>query len=144
MFSFFSNLFRFISWLFIILIITAIAGALYLRTGLPKYNGEIQLEGITAQVEVIRDEHGIPHIYAENDQDAYFALGFVHAQDRLWQMEFQRRVGAGRLSEIFGNRTLDTDKFLRTISVYDYAERSFVNLDAATQDALTIFCPFCA
>ncbi|MEZ4608232.1 MAG: penicillin acylase family protein [Deinococcales bacterium] len=73
-----------------------------------------------------------PHIYAKNREDAFFALGFVHAQDRLWQMEFQRRVAAGRLSEVLGEATLNTDKFLRTLGIYKAAEASLNYLDAET------------
>jgi len=93
LFSLFRKLFNFIFWLIIILLIVALVAAIYLRTGLPKYNGEVQLEGITAKVDIIRDEYGIPHIYAENG----------------------------------------------TLSVYDYAGRSFVNLDQPSQDALTTY-----
>jgi penicillin amidase len=69
--------------------------------------------GLREAVEIVRDEYGVPHIYANNPDDLYFAQGYVHAQDRFWQMEFQRRVGAGRLSEIFGEATLETDIYLR-------------------------------
>jgi len=74
-------------------------------------------------VEVYRDAWGVPHIYASSLEDLYFAQGYVHAQDRLWQMEFQRRVGHGRLSEVLGEATLDTDRFLRTIGTGRAAQR---------------------
>ena len=120
--------------LVLLAIIVLAAGYLWLRGSLPEIDGELQLAGLKAAVEVVRDEHAIPHIYAESTTDAVFAMGFVHAQDRLWQMEFQRRVGAGRLSEMFGEESLAYDKFLRTLGVYRSAERSFENLDAATQE----------
>ena len=94
-------------------IIVLAAGYIWLRGSLPEIDGEVQLAGLKADVEVIRDANAIPHIYAESLQDAAFAMGFVHAQDRLWQMEFQRRIGAGRLSEIFGTESLGYDRFLR-------------------------------
>jgi penicillin amidase len=72
---------------------------------------------------VVRDKEGVPHIFAKTTDDLYLALGFVHAQDRLWQMELQRRTGQGRLSEIFGERTFTTDVFLRTLDLYGHAER---------------------
>jgi len=77
-----------------------------LRSSLPQEDGRLALPGLGAEVRITRDEHGIPTIAAANDQDAAFALGFVHAQDRLFQMDAMRRYGAGRLSEWFGAATL--------------------------------------
>jgi penicillin amidase len=113
--------------------IVVAAGYLWLRGSLPDYDGEMRLAGLGGEVEVIRDSHAIPHVYAGSLPDAAFAMGFVHAQDRLWQMEMQRRVGAGRLSEMFGADSLGIDKFLRTLGVYRVAERNFAALDPATQ-----------
>ena len=84
-------------------------------------------------MEIVRDAHAIPHIYARSARDGAFAMGFVHAQDRLWQMEMQRRIGAARLSEILGDRTLKTDLFLRTLGVYRVAERNFSMLSPEAQ-----------
>ena len=81
-------------------------GYLYLRRSLPLVDGTVTVAGISAPVDIIRDADAIPHIFAANKLDALFGLGYVHAQDRLWQMEFQRRIGHGRLSEIFGAATL--------------------------------------
>src|SRR5688572_12480600 len=89
----------------------------YLRQSLPQTEGEIRLPGLAAPVEILRDHYGIPHIHARSMSDASFALGFVHAQDRLWQMEMNRRIAAGRLSEIVGAGGLETDRFLRTLGV---------------------------
>ena len=80
----------------------AAGGYAWLRTSLPQISGVVVLEGLAAPVEIARDRDGMVRIRARSDRDAYFALGFVHAQDRLWQMEFMRRTGAGRLSEILG------------------------------------------
>ena len=91
------------------------------------------MTGLDAPVEIVRDTHAIPHIYAQSPRDGAFAMGFVHAQDRLWQMEMQRRVGAARLSEIFGDRSLNTDRFLRTLGVYRVAERNFSMLSPETR-----------
>src|SRR5439155_196454 len=66
-------------------------------------------------VDILRDQDHIPHIYAQTKADALYGLGYVHAQDRLWQMEFQRRIGFGRLSEVFGSVTVPQDRFLRTV-----------------------------
>ena len=90
-------------------------------------------------VEVVRDHEGVPHIFAKTTDDLYMALGFVHAQDRLWQMELQRRTGQGRLSEIFGERTFTTDVFLRTLDLYGHAERSLAGLPAETRSALEAY-----
>jgi penicillin G amidase len=87
----------------------------YVRRSLPVIDGETSVQGISAPVEIVRDADAIPHIFAANKADSLFGLGYVHAQDRLWQMEFQRRIGHGRLSEIFGAATLPQDRFLRTV-----------------------------
>lgn len=120
---------------FSIIVIVAIltgGGYLYLRGSLPQTDGTIVLNGLSNSVEITRDASGIPHIDAQNMEDALFALGFVHAQDRLWQMEMNRRIGAGRLSEIMGAPTLGTDKFLRTLGVYDSAKKSLATLNTET------------
>ncbi|MEO0962398.1 MAG: penicillin acylase family protein [Pseudomonadota bacterium] len=90
----------------------------------PDYAGAMDLPGLAAPVEVVRDEHAVPHIFAESDPDAAFALGVSHAQDRLWQMELFRRVVQGRLSEVFGSAALPADKIIRTLDFYGHSERS--------------------
>jgi len=86
-----------------------------MRRSLPTINGTTGVPGISAPIDIVRDADAIPHIFAATKTDALFGLGYVHAQDRLWQMEFQRRVGYGRLSEIFGAAALPQDRFLRTV-----------------------------
>ncbi|MBC8496688.1 MAG: penicillin acylase family protein, partial [Chloroflexi bacterium] len=81
----------------------------------PQIGGEIQLAGLDGPVDIYRDSYGVPHIYGASQHDLFFAQGYVHAQDRFWQMDFWRHQGAGRLSELLGDATLDTDKFLRTL-----------------------------
>lgn len=103
---------------------------------LPTLDGRIAVAGLSAAVDVVRDEAGIPHVYAANDDDAWFALGWLHADDRLWQMEMSRRTAAGRLAEILGPAALDTDRFLRTIGVHRNAEAIAERLDASTRHAL--------
>lgn len=125
--------------LFALALLTLLAAFLYLRSSLPKTRGTLTLPGLTDPVEVVRDANAVPHIYAGSREDAYLALGFVHAQDRLFQMDFQRRVGAGRLSEVLGDATLGTDRFLRTLGVYRVAERSLPNLSAEAQGALSAY-----
>ena len=97
-------------------------GFLWLRSSLPQTVGMIALDGIDAPVEIARDADGIVTIRAANDADAYFALGFAHAQDRLFQMELMRRVGAGRLAEIVGKDAVDLDRRMRTLGLYRLAE----------------------
>ena len=74
-----------------------------MRRPLPKIKGKLHLQGLHAPVEVITDRYGVPHIYARNEADLFFAQGYVHAQERLWQMEFNRRLGSGRVAELFAN-----------------------------------------
>ena len=114
-----------------LLSLTAAAGGayLYLRLSLPTTDGEITVPGLGAPVEVLRDEHSVPHIFAQSEADAQFALGFVHAQDRLWQLEMNRRIAAGRLAEVLGTGALDTDRFLRTLGIRRVAEANVRHLD---------------
>ena len=99
------------------------------KTRLPKLDGEIRLKGLQKPVQVVRDVWGVPHIYAEISSDLFYAQGFVHAQDRLWQMEFSRRVVAGRLAELLGEIALPLDRWMRTLTLRRVAEFE-VNLQA--------------
>ena len=96
---------------------------------LPSYGGAETVRGLDAPVEIVRDAHAIPHIYARSPEDGAFAMGYVHAQDRLWQLEMQRRTGQARLAEIVGEAAIGTDRFLRTLGLYRVAERNFERLD---------------
>jgi penicillin G amidase len=98
-----------------LLVIASVASYLYLRRSLPQIDGTVAVSGISAPIEIVRDADAIPHIFATTLPDALFGLGYVHAQDRLWQIEFQRRIGHGRLSEIFGAAAVPQDRFLRTV-----------------------------
>jgi len=97
---------------------------------LPQLAGEVRVGGLEAPVTISRDAFGIPLIEAESERDAAFALGFVHAQDRLWQMEMSRRIGAGRLAEVVGEEGIATDRFLRTLGLYRAAEAALGHLSA--------------
>jgi len=115
--------------------LAAIAAAgmyLHLRRSLPVLEGEIVVAGLSGRVEILRDPYGIPHIFAASVEDAQLALGFVHAQDRLWQMEMNRRIGSGRLAEILGPRALEADRFLRTLGVRRVAEANLRRYDKET------------
>lgn len=120
-------------------IIAVVGGYLFLRSGLPQVDGEISLKGINAAVSITRDDRGIPTISAQSSNDAYFALGFVHAQDRLFQMDGMRRLGAGRLSEILGDTTLETDRLMRTLGLYRSAEDQVNAASPALKAALTSY-----
>ena len=104
-----------ISLSLILCILFTVLGFTTVRRSFPKVNGEIHVNGLDGSVEIYRDAYGVPHIYATSDHDLFFAQGYVHAQDRFWQMDFWRHIGSGRLSELFGESSLDTDKFLRTL-----------------------------
>ncbi len=83
---------------------------------LPRLDGTVTVPGLAAAVDIIRDEFGVPHIFAESEPDLFLSLGFVMAQDRLWQMDFHRRLGAGRLAELFGEELVETDLYFRTLT----------------------------
>lgn len=117
----------------------AAAGLAFLRRFLPQTVGSTRVVGLHGPVEIIRDRWGVPHIYAEDEDDLFFAQGYVHAQDRLWQMELQRRMGAGRLSEVLGDVTLPVDRFTRTLGLNRAAEDELASLPAETSRALEAY-----
>lgn len=118
-----------------VLILILVAVIVYRYVSMPRTTGQFHVP-VSAQVTVSRDGHGVPSIKASQLNDAWFAMGYVHAQDRLWQMEMQRRIVAGRLSEILGPASLDTDKFLRTLGVRRAATKQYNKLDAPSKEAL--------
>jgi len=113
----------FLTILILILVFIAVA-YLWLRSTAPDYSGNITIDGLKNKVEVIFDDYGVPHIYAKNSHDAYMALGYVHAQERLFQMEMIRRVTSGRLSELLGEKFINTDKTMLTLGIRDMAIKS--------------------
>ena len=106
---------------------------------LPEYEGTLQVAGISAPVEIVRDNANVPHIFGETDEDVFFALGMAHAQDRLWQMTMLRRTAQGRLSELFGARTLPIDSLIRRLDLYPLSRTSVQALDGQTQAALEAY-----
>ena len=106
---------------------------------LPNYSGNLRVQGISDPVEIVRAEHNIPHIFGSSDSDIFFALGFVHAQDRLWQMINLRRVAQGRLSETYGKETLEIDELMRRFDLYDLASNSLPYQDQPTIEALEAY-----
>ena len=103
---------------------------------LPDYGVELQLAGLDGEVRITRDANAVPHIRATTDQDAFYAMGLVHAQDRLWQMELNRRAAQGNLSSLLGERTIGVDRLVKTLDLYGLASRSLKFQTPETQAAL--------
>ena len=124
---------RVLGALVVFVLAVGLGGYAYLRRSLPVVDGTIAVTGTSGTIEIIRDADAVPHVFATTARDAFYGLGYVHAQDRLWQMEFQRRVGNGRLSEIFGLATLPADRFLRTVGFGRAATSAWEHLPADTR-----------
>lgn len=116
--------------LIVILAIALVGYVLYLK---PTYEGKLKLKNIQKETTVYFDDFGVPHIYANSQKDAMIALGYVHAQDRLWQMELMRRIAPGRLSEMFGSKVLKTDKFFAGLGINENSEKAIAKLDKNSQ-----------
>lgn len=116
-------------------------GAYYLlmRRPVPRYNGEVRVTGLREAVEVITDRYGVPHIYAQNEDDMYYAQGYVHARERLWQMELNRRISSGRLCEIFGEVALEADRFARRLGMHRAAASALETLPAHSRRILEAY-----
>jgi penicillin amidase len=118
------------------------AGAYFqVRGSLAAYGGRVEANGLKAPVEILRDKHAVPHIIAGSIEDAAFGLGFVHAQDRFWQMELMRRMGQGRLAEIVppaiaGSGVIDSDRTMRGLGLYRAASDSLGALSPAIRSIL--------
>lgn len=121
------------------IVLAAALGWLWLQHSLPQLDGEARAPGASAAVEIVRDQEGVPHLFAKSARDGWFAVGYVHAQDRLWQMEFQRRVAQGRLSELLGERAFETDKLFRTLGVARMAARIVERMDPETRANLEAY-----
>ena len=123
---FLRGLFKLVS-LFVLLII--FCGWIYSIVSQPQYSGELKLNHLSNEVTVYFDDIGVPHINAQNQKDAYIALGYVHAQDRLWQMELMRRIASGRLSEILGKDLVSLDQFFTGLGIEEAAHKTIASLD---------------
>ncbi|NOC44514.1 penicillin acylase family protein [Ruegeria sp. HKCCD7559] len=125
----------------LIILILAAMGLVYFLASqsLPDYDQTLEVDGLTAPVEIVRDTANVPHILGQTDPDVFFGLGYAHAQDRLWQMTVMRRTAQGRLSEVFGPRTLHIDKLLRRLDLYGLAHRSVEVQDDYTKAALRAY-----
>jgi penicillin amidase len=121
---------------------TTTAGAWYqlFRRPLPRTKGVLRLGGVEGRIEISRDRWAVPHIRAETPHDLWFGQGFCHGQDRLWQIDFYRRAGAGRLSEIAGRETLVTDRFMRTLGLRRAALAEVEDLGREVRASLEAYC----
>ena len=133
-------------WLMrITLSVAAVAGLLvsfayfFLSRSLPDYSKTVEFSHITEEIEIVRDTANVPHIFGKNDQDTLFALGYVHAQDRLWQMTMLRRTAQGRLSELFGAETLTVDMVVRRLGIYSASRASLSALRPDTMAKLEAY-----
>ncbi|OUL61352.1 penicillin acylase family protein [Flavobacterium sp. AJR] len=115
--------------LFLILVVLGIGLCTYIFHLKPKYEGEVKLKNIQKETTVYFDDFGVPHIYANSQKEAMTVLGYVHAQDRLWQMELMRRIASGRLSEIFGSVMLKNDKFFSGLGIEEASAKAIAQLD---------------
>ncbi|WP_151717528.1 penicillin acylase family protein [Gemmobacter serpentinus] len=111
----------------------------FLSRSLPDYDEDFTVAGISAPVDIVRNNDNVPHIFGATDADVYYALGFAHAQDRLWQMTMLRRTAQGRLSELFGQRTVKIDELMRRYDLEGLARASLAAQDPQTRDALEAY-----
>jgi penicillin amidase len=127
---------------FLILPILAILVLIYkslFLDALPINSGEVFVKGLREPAQISRDPEGVVYIEAKNDRDVYFSMGYAHAQDRLWQLEFQRRLSQGRLSEIFGESTIDQDIWIRTLGIYRSAIETIQHLEPESVESLEAY-----
>jgi penicillin amidase len=126
-----------------VLLLVLLTGVIFVwittRRPHPEVTGTHSIEGLEAPVQVNRDANGVPHIYAESARDLYFAQGYVHAQDRFWQMEFWRRIGAGRLSALLGESAVSVDVFMRTMGFTEIAKAEYRSLPAPVRRHLEAY-----
>src|SRR5438105_4321898 len=113
--------------------------SLLTRRPLPQKSGTLHFQGLHEPVEIITDTYGVPHIYAQNEDDLFFAQGYIHAQERLWQMELNRRIGSGRLSEVFGKLALEADRFARRVGMHRAAAAAAAQLPEHTRRILEAY-----
>jgi penicillin amidase len=139
MFTLFRWLLRIVTAALALLLVTGIGVYYFFSRSLPDYDATWEIAGLSAPVEIVRDNANVPHIFGETDTDVFFGLGFAHAQDRLWQMTMLRRTVNGRLSEIFGSRTVKIDELLRRLDLAGAAAESVAALDPRTRAALDAY-----
>ena len=121
------------------LIAATVAAGWLVQRPFPQTEGTISLPGLDSDVDVLRDARGVPTVVADNAHDLFYAQGFVHAQDRFWEMDVRRHITSGRLSEMFGDSQIETDTFVRTLGWRDVAETELGQLNVETLDALQAY-----
>ncbi|MGA9595521.1 MAG: penicillin acylase family protein, partial [Acidimicrobiia bacterium] len=126
-----------------VLVVLALVGSVFVfwltRRPFPDISGRVTITGLDGDVEIIRDDGGVPHIYASSRHDLFLAEGYVHAQDRFWQMDTWRHIGAGRISEMFGKDQVETDSFLRVMGWADLAEQQYDAASPLGREALDAY-----
>ena len=119
-----------------LILIAPVAGYFWLKQSAPQYEGEIAIPKLQDRVTIHFDDFGVPHIKAENNHDLFMAFGYVHAQERLFQMEMMRRAGSGTLAEIIGQPMIKVDRIFLTLGMKEYAERSAAQLESQKGSAM--------
>lgn len=119
---------RLLLCVFVPLLAAGLCAGWVLKRSVPGIHGSVEVSGVQRPVRIQRDDDGVPSITAATDHDAFFALGYVHAQDRMWQMDYRRRLGRGRLSEVLGERALQSDKLMRTLGLEHAARQALTHL----------------
>ena len=132
-------LIRIVTGLIALGVIAALLAYYILSRSLVDYSEDFTVAGISAPVEIVRNNDNVPHIFGRTDEDVFYALGFAHAQDRLWQMTMLRRTAQGRLSEIFGARAVKVDELMRRFDLYGLALQSVEAQDPQTRRALEAY-----
>jgi len=124
-----------------LIIATLAVGLVYYlaQQSLPDYDTDLAVDGLSAPVEIVRTNANVPHIFGETDPDVFFGLGYAHAQDRLWQMTLLRRVAQGKMSELFGPRTLEIDTLARRLDLYRLSQQALEVQDARTREILDAY-----
>ena len=139
---------RILIGIIVLAVIAGAGGGFYFKSYLPhtvapksfpQIDGELQVNGLDAAVDIYRDNMGIPHIYASTTHDLFFAQGYVHAQDRFWQMDAWRHIGSGELSKMVGSGQVETDSFLRTLGWRQTAEAEWEQLDPESKAFLLAY-----
>ena len=132
-------LLRLFTGLVVVSVLVLMAAYHVLSRSVPDYTQDYRIDGVTAPVEIVRSNANVPHVFGSTDADVFFGLGFAHAQDRLWQMTLLRRTAQGRLSEIFGQRTVKIDELMRRLDLYGLSIASVPAQDATTTEALQAY-----
>ncbi|MEI6185993.1 MAG: penicillin acylase family protein [Dehalococcoidia bacterium] len=128
-----------LSIVLVLVIVAAIAVQVLFKLPQPSYSGTEKLDGLVASVEVRTDEHGIPHIFAQNETDLFFAQGYITARERMFQMDMTRLAGRGELSSVLGETMIDTDKFFKTVGFYRTAEAEYSGLQPGAKSIVDAY-----